>query len=170
MAFNTEDGPGVHAEVPSETRGFIFNHTMVRVVDPQASLAFYTKVFGMRLLRKVDMPEGEFTLYFLACTGDDDVPEDSDARAKYVNGREGVLELTHNWGTENDPQASYHNGNDEPQGYGHICFTVPDLQAACEWMDANGVAFKKRPEDGRMSHIAFVLDPDGYWIELVGRK
>ncbi|MES1930219.1 glyoxalase I [Salinisphaera dokdonensis CL-ES53] len=170
MAFNTEESPGVHKDLPAETKGFIFNHTMVRIVDPEASLAFYTKVFGMRLLRKVDMPEAEFTLYFLACTGDDDVPEDQAARGQYVNGREGVLELTHNWGTEKDPNASYHNGNDEPQGYGHICFTVPDLQAACAWMDENDVTFKKRPEDGRMNHIAFVLDPDGYWIELVGRK
>ncbi|MES1925256.1 lactoylglutathione lyase [Salinisphaera sp. T31B1] len=170
MAFNTEEAPGIHSEVPEQTRGFLFNHTMVRIVDPEASLAFYSKVFGMRLLRKVDMPEGEFTLYFLACTGDDDVPEDQQARAKYVNGREGVLELTHNWGTEKDPNARYHNGNEEPQGYGHICFTVPDLEAACRWMDENGVSFKKRPEDGRMSHIAFVLDPDGYWIELVARS
>jgi len=170
MAFNTENAPGVEPEAPDATRGFIFNHTMVRIVDPEASLAFYTRVFGMRLLRKVDMPEGEFTLYFLACTGNDDVPEDKDARANYVNGREGVLELTHNWGTEDDPDAGYHNGNDEPQGYGHICFTVPDLEAACRWMDENGVVFQKRPEDGRMNHIAFVRDPDGYWIELVARR
>ena len=66
MTFNTEEAPGVHTDVPSETEGFVFNHTMVRIVDPEASLAFYSKVFGMRLLRKVDMPEGEFTLYFLA--------------------------------------------------------------------------------------------------------
>lgn len=169
MAFNTEDSAGVHENVPDQTKGFIFNHTMVRVVDPEKSLAFYTRVFGMRLLRKLDMPEAEFTLYFLACTGDDDVPEDQNTRGQYVNGREGVLELTHNWGTEKDPKASYHNGNDEPQGYGHICFTVPDLQAACDWMDENDVVFKKRPEDGRMNHIAFVKDPDDYWIELVGR-
>lgn len=169
MGFNTEDAPGVATDVAPETSGFVFNHTMVRIVDPQASLDFYTRVFGMRLLRKLDMPEGEFTLYFLACTGDDEVPADQAARGQYLNGREGVLELTHNWGTENDPEARYHNGNEQPQGYGHICFTVPDLAAACEWMDANNVTFKKRPEDGRMHHLAFVLDPDGYWIEIVGR-
>jgi len=170
MAFNTENETGVHTDVPDQTQGFTFNHTMVRIVDPQASLAFYTKVFGMRLLRKVENPGGEFTLYFLATTEGEDVPDDTDERARYTSAREGVLELTHNWGTENDPDASYHNGNDKPQGYGHICFTVPDLQAACAWMDENNVAFKKRPEDGRMSHIAFVIDPDGYWIELVGRS
>jgi lactoylglutathione lyase len=170
MAFNTEQSAGVHEEVPEQTQGYVFNHTMVRVVDPEVSLAFYTKVFGMRLLRKVDMPEGEFTLYFLARTEGEDVPVDATARARYMNGRRGILELTHNWGTENDPIASYHNGNDQPQGYGHICFTVPDLTAACAWMDENNVTFQKRPEDGRMHHIAFVKDPDGYWIELVGRR
>ena len=169
MSFNTEQAPGVNETVPGETEGFVFNHTMVRIVDPQASLAFYTKVFGMRLLRKVDNPGGEFSLFFLACVHGEDVPEDQDARAKYVSGRQGVLELTHNWGTEKDPNASYHNGNDEPQGYGHICFTVPDLKAAVAWMDQNNVTFQKRPEDGSMRNIAFVKDPDGYWIELVGR-
>lgn len=167
MAFNTEQGPGVHTQVPSETENFVFNHTMIRVVDPEASLAFYSKVFGMRLLRTSENPGGEFTLYFLARTEGDDVPEDEAERAEYVGRRQGVLELTHNWGTEKDPNASYHDGNSEPQGFGHICFTVPDLQAACDWMDQNNVAFKKRPEDGRMHHIAFVKDPDGYWIELV---
>jgi len=170
MSFNTEQAPGVHADRPEGTEDYVFNHTMIRVVDPEASLAFYTKVFGMRLLRQSENPRGEFTLYFLACTGDDAVPQDEEARAKYVNARQGVLELTHNWGTERDPEASYHSGNEEPQGFGHICFTVPDLQRACAWMDENNVAFKKRPEDGRMNHIAFVYDPDGYWIELIGRK
>lgn len=167
MAFNTEQAPGIETQVPTETRGFVFNHTMLRVVDPEKSLAFYSRVFGMRLLRTKENPDAEFTLYFLATTENDDVPANQDERNRYMNKREAVLELTHNWGTENDPNASYHDGNSEPQGFGHICFTVPDLQAACDWMDANNVTFQKRPEDGRMSHIAFVKDPDGYWIELV---
>lgn len=167
MSFNTESAAGVATDVPAQTTGFVFNHTMLRVVDPEQSLAFYTGVFGMRLISTKQNLDAEFTLYFLARTEGDDVPEDPQARAAYINARPGVLELTHNWGTENDPDAAYHNGNQEPQGFGHICFTVPDLKAACDWMDSNNVAFQKRPEDGRMSHIAFVLDPDGYWIELV---
>ena len=167
MAFNTEDAPGVHAEQPVQTSGFVFNHTMIRVVDPEKSLAFYTKVFGMRLLRQKENPDAQFTLYFLARTDGYDVPADEAERAKFMGRIPAVLELTHNWGTEKDPNASYHNGNDEPQGFGHICFTVPDLAAACQWMDDNNVTFQKRPEDGRMSNIAFVKDPDGYWIELV---
>jgi lactoylglutathione lyase len=91
MAFNTEQSAGVYTDVPEQTQGYVFNHTMVRVVDPEVSLAFYTKVFGMRLLRTVEMPEGEFTLYFLARTEGEDVPEDAGARARYMNGRRGIL-------------------------------------------------------------------------------
>lgn len=167
MAFNTLKEPGVCEEIAPETMGFVFNHTMIRVVDPQASLDFYTRVFGMRLLRKRDNPKGQFTLYFLATTHGDYVPENEADRKGYVGMREGVLELTHNWGTENDPNASYHNGNSQPQGFGHICFTVPSLQDAVAWMDKNNVTFQKRPEEGSMNNIAFVKDPDGYWIELV---
>lgn len=165
----TSDSSAPRANPPAETRGFVFNHTMLRVKDPHASLHFYTHVFGMELLERKEQPAGKFTLYFLACTQDASVPTDADARHAYRCAREGVLELTHNWGTEDDPDAQYHNGNDAPQGYGHICFTVPDLAASVAWMDANNVKFKKRPEEGRMHNIAFVYDPDGYWIELVGR-
>ncbi|WP_280570735.1 VOC family protein, partial [Chromohalobacter sp. 296-RDG] len=62
---------------------------------------------------------------------------------------------------------AYHDGNAEPQGFGHICFSVPDLHAAVAWFDANRVEFKKRPQDGKMKDVAFVKDPDGYWIEVV---
>lgn len=77
------------------------------------------------------------------------------------------MELTHNYGTENDESFSYHNGNSEPRGFGHICFAVPDLAKAVAWFDENNVVFQKRPEDGSMKNIAFIKDPDGYWIEIV---
>lgn len=164
------DTASVGANPPAQTRGFVFNHTMLRVKDPQVSLQFYSHVFGMELLERKEMPAGKFTLYFLARTENEAAPAGDDARHDYRSAREGVLELTHNWGTEDDPDAQYHNGNDAPQGYGHICFTVPDLDAAVAWMDENNVPFQKRPEDGHMNNIAFVRDPDGYWIELVGRN
>ena len=81
-------------------------------------------------------------------------------------GRPAMLELTHNWGTEDDADFSYHNGNDEPKGFGHIGFAVPDLTSACERFESLGVSFVKRPQDGKMHNIAFIRDPDGYWIEL----
>lgn len=164
------DYGAIDANPPAETNGYVFNHTMLRVKDPEVSLQFYTQVFGMELLERRDMPAGEFTLYFLGRTDGDEVPGEADSRRQYMHARQGILELTHNWGTEDDPNVEYHDGNASPQGYGHICFTVPDLEAAVAWMDQNDVEFQKRPEDGRMKHIAFVRDPDGYWIELVGRS
>jgi len=76
-----------------------------------------------------------------------------------------VLELTHNWGTESD-DSQYHNGNKDPRGFGHICFSVPDIEAACARFDRLQIPFVKRLDKG-MKHVAFISDPDGYWIEIV---
>lgn len=155
----------------SKTNGFIFNHTMLRIKNPTKSLVFYQDVLGMTLLQKRSYPEAEFDLYFLTKLSDDELknlpPLDSNARAEYTFSQRGVLELTHNYGTENDESFSYHNGNSEPRGFGHICFAVPDLAKAVAWFDENNVVFQKRPEDGSMKNIAFIKDPDGYWIEIV---
>ena len=79
----------------------------------------------------------------------------------------GILELTHNHGTENDPEFAYHDGNTDPRGFGHICISVPDVRAACERFEALEVPFQKRLSDGRMKHLAFIKDPDGYWVEVI---
>lgn len=153
---------------PKETAGFTFNHTMLRIKDPAVSLDFYQKVLGMMLLRKLDFSEFNFSLYFLAhLRAGETLAEDDKVRTVQTFAREGVLELTHNWGTENDSDFHYHDGNAQPQGFGHICFSVPDLDKAVAWFDANEVTYVKRPEDGNMKHIAFIKDPDGYWIEIV---
>lgn len=123
-------------------------HTMLRVGDLDRSIAFYTEVLGMRLLRRHDYPEGKFTLAFV---GFQDEAEGA------------VIELTHNWGVE-----SYEHGN----GYGHIALEVPDAYAACDAIKARGG--KVTREAGPMKHgstvIAFVEDPDGYKIELIQSK
>lgn len=168
MAFTTEMQPGVEANPPANSQGFTLNHSMLRVKDPAVSLAFYTKIMGMRLLRKLDFPEMKFSLYFLARLADGEtVPEDEGERTSWTFGQRGILELTHNWGTEDDPGFKYHDGNAQPQGFGHICFSVPDLAAAVRWFDDNNVAYVKRPEQGKMKDVAFIKDPDGYWIEIV---
>lgn len=168
MSFSTETQPGVCAEPPEATRGFVFNHTMLRVKDPAVALGFYTRVLGLRLLRRLDFPEMKFSLYFLARPEDTAAaPEDSSARTAWTFSQRGVLELTHNWGTEADADFKYHDGNAQPQGFGHICFSVPDLDAAVRWFDDNQVAYVKRPEQGKMKDVAFIKDPDGYWIEIV---
>lgn len=157
-----------HRQPPAETDGFTFNHTMLRVKDPAVSLDFYHQVLGMTLLRQLDFPELQFSLYFLArLRADEMLSEDSNERTIQTFSREGVLELTHNWGSENDADCQYHDGNAQPQGFGHICFSVPDLDKAVAWFDTNDVTYVKRPEDGSMKHIAFIKDPDGYWIEIV---
>lgn len=120
-------------------------HTMLRVGDLDKSIAFYTEVLGMQLLRRKDYPDGKFTLAFVG----------------YGNEAENsVIELTHNWDT-----ASYDLGN----GYGHIALEVPDVYQACENIRARGGKITREP--GPMMHgdsiLAFVEDPDGYKIELL---
>lgn len=168
MSFNTEIEPGISTDVAPRTHGFRLNHCMLRVKAPERSLEFYSRVFGMRLLRKLDFPELDFSLYFLAALDEGEtVPEESDERTRWTFSQRGILELTHNWGTENDPAFRYHDGNAEPQGFGHICFSVPDLDAAVRWLDDNAVPFVKRPDEGALKDVAFVTDPDGYWIEIL---
>lgn len=120
-------------------------HTMLRVADLDASLAFYCDVLGMQLLRREDYPEGEFTLAFVGYT------EES---------KGAVLELTHNWGT-----SSYDHGS----AYGHIAIGVDDVYAACDRIrEAGGKIVREAgPMKGGTTVIAFVEDPTGYKVELL---
>ncbi|KAJ1726027.1 Lactoylglutathione lyase [Coemansia biformis] len=136
------------------------NHTMYRIKDPKASIGFYTEALGMKLLDTMHNEAAKFSLYFL---GYEDPASSGVARLA----RQGVLELTHNHGTEADAAFAYDTGNGDAGGYGHIAVTVDDLDAACERLDKLGVRFIKRPTEGRMRHIAFVADPDGYRVELL---
>lgn len=168
MSFSTEQHPGIAPTPPAATRGFVFNHSMLRVKDPAVALDFYSRVIGMRVLRKLDFPEMKFSLYFLAHLDDENtVPEEVGPRTAWTFAQRGILEFTHNWGTESDPAFKYHDGNAQPQGFGHICISVPDLDAAVAWFDQQGVSYVKRPEQGKMRNVAFIKDPDGYWIEIV---
>ena len=125
-----------------------FLHTMLRVVNLERSIIFYTTILGMTLLRQKDYPDGKFTLAFL---GYGDESENT------------VLELTHNWET-----SEYDLGN----GYGHIAISVDDVYAACEQVKQSGGDVVR--DAGPMKHgttvIAFVKDPDGYLIELLQEK
>ena len=120
-------------------------HTMIRVGDLQRSLDFYTRVLGMRELRRKDYPEGRFTNVFVGY-------EDESC--------ESVLELTHNWDI-----ASYDLGT----GYGHVAVEVDNAASACA--EAKRRGGKVTREAGPMKHgstvIAFVEDPDGYKIEFI---
>ena len=120
-------------------------HTMLRVADLERSLAFYTEVLGMTLLRRKDYPSGRFTLAFVGYG-----PESEQT----------VLELTHNWDTD-----SYSLGD----AYGHIALGVDYIQSTCAGISSQGGRVVRQP--GPMKHgstvIAFVEDPDGYKVELI---
>ena len=92
-----------------ETLDYVFNQTMLRIKDPEKSLDFYTRVLGMTLLKKLDFPEYDFSLFFLSFIRpeDDPVPEDKQDRFAYALSQKAVLELTYNWGTERDSNFSY---------------------------------------------------------------
>nr|CAD7264014.1 unnamed protein product [Timema shepardi] len=157
-------------EPDPSTKDFIFQQTMYRIKDPRRSLEFYTQVLGMRLLQKLDFPDMKFSLYFMGFEAAADIPVDPKDRTQWTFSRKATLELTHNWGTESDPDSHYHNGNEEPRGFGHIGIMVPNVDAACERFEKLNVEFVKRPNDGKMKGIAFIKDPDGYWIEILNAK
>lgn len=123
-------------------------HTMLRVGNLEKSIAFYRDVLGMQELRRQEYPDGEFTLAFLGY-GDE--------------ANNTVLELTYNWGVE-----SYDLGT----AYGHIAVSVDDVYEACEKMKQSGgkVIRDAGPMNAGSTIIAFLEDPDGYQIELIGRE
>ena len=134
--------------VAPDSDKFRLMHTMVRVRDLDKSLDFYTRLLGMKMLRRKDYPSGKFTLAFVGY-------DSEDASA--------VIELTHNWDQDGP--------SDLGTGFGHIAIGVPDIFGACEALAAAGASIPRPP--GPMKHgstvIAFVEDPDGYKIELIQR-
>ena len=114
-------------------------HTMVRVTDLDASLDFYCNKLGLTEVKRKDVPNGRFTLVFLAAPGDEDAQ----------------VELTHNW----DPEE-YTGG----RNFGHLAYQVDDIYQTCQRMADGGVTINRPPRDG---HMAFVRSPDGISIELL---
>lgn len=115
-----------------------FLHSMLRVSDPAATVAFFT-LLGLEERRRRDVPQGKFTLIFLGAPGDSG----------------GEVELTHNW-----DENSYDGG----RNFGHLAFEVDDLYATCERLQGGGVTINRPPRDGFM---AFVRSPDGISVELL---
>jgi lactoylglutathione lyase len=123
-------------------------HTMLRVGNLQRSIEFYTKVLGMKLLRQKDYPDGKFTLAFVGYG-----PESETS----------AIELTYNWDTDKYDMGS---------GYGHIALEVDDVYEACDDIRQRGgkIIRDAGPMNAGTTIIAFVEDPDGYPIELIGKK
>jgi len=114
-------------------------HTMVRVTNLDASLKFYCDALGLREVARKEVPQGRFTLVFLAAPGDD----------------EAQVELTYNW----DPE-SYAGG----RNFGHLAYAVDDIYATCKRLQDHGVTINRPPRDG---HMAFVRSPDNISVELL---
>jgi lactoylglutathione lyase len=132
-----------------DTSEFRFLHTMIRVLDLDRSLDFYTRLMGMKLLRRRDVPDGRYTICF--------VGYEDDATGT-------VLELTHNW----DQKEPYTIGT----GFGHLAIGMADLYGVCAALAKEGVKIPRPPGPLKFgtTHIAFAEDPDGYKIELIQRS
>jgi len=144
--MTTETTPAAGAEIPADLKPTRYMHTMLRVKDLEKSVDFYTRLLGMKEIRRRDFENGRFTLCFLG------YGDESDST---------VLELTHNW----DQQTPYDHG----EAYGHIALSAPKIYETCSMLEREGVKIP-RPAGpmkfgGRV--IAFIEDPDGYKIELI---
>lgn len=130
----------------SDDKQFKMLHTMIRVLDIERSIDFYTRLLGMKLLRKKDFPGGRFTNVFVGYGSED---------------THAVVELTHNW----DQVEPYDLGS----GYGHIALGVKNIYKVCEDLEKSGAKIPRKPGPMKhgTTHIAFIEDPDGYKIELV---
>ena len=113
-------------------------HTMIRVSDVPATLAFFD-LLGLKELRRIDSEAGRFTLIFLAAPGDESAQ----------------VELTHNW-----DESGYAGG----RNFGHLAYAVDDIHAVCQRLMDGGVTINRPPRDG---HMAFVRSPDGISVELL---
>ena len=133
----------------SENANQRFLHTMIRVGDLDRSVNFYTKLLGMKELRRREVPEGKYTLAFVGYA------EESSGAA--------VIELTYNWGTD-----KYEMGS----AFGHLAIGVPNVAQTCDRLRGAGAKITREPGPVKFGTtvIAFVEDPDGYKIELIERS
>ena len=122
-----------------------FLHCMIRVTDPDATVAFF-ELIGLEEVRRFDNEAGRFTLIFLAAPGQKDIAE---------------VELTYNWPPEDGSPAETYTGG---RNFGHLAYRVDDIYATCQRLMDAGVTINRPPRDG---HMAFVRSPDGISVELL---
>ncbi|KAF9777034.1 hypothetical protein IL306_004700 [Fusarium sp. DS 682] len=136
------------------------NQYALRVTDAARSVRYYTENLGMKLIKTTEEDNGNVKVFLLGYPSTDPFTDRED-----LSRREGLLALI--WQGRENAVTQIHNGNDQPQGFGHTCVNVDDIEAACTRLEGLNVAWKKRLTDGKMKNVAFLLDPDNYWIELV---
>lgn len=140
------DEPFYIVDEPLRSLGLTrYLHTMIRVSDPDATIAFFN-LFGVGEVRRYSSEEGRFTLIFLAAPGQEDVAE---------------VELTYNWPPEDGSEPEKYAGG---RNFGHLAYRVDDIYETCQRLMDAGVTINRPPRDGRM---AFVRSPDGISIELL---
>ena len=146
----TDDSSSSHDIVPGKPT---WQQSMLRIADPQKSIPFYTDVMGMTVIDTLDFPQWTFKIFFLTTLPEGetyDLTPGTQEAHDYMWSIEGTaLELTYNYGTEEESFKGYHPGNEEKDGFGHIAFNTDDVYAACEKLEAAGVSFKKKPDEGR---------------------
>mmetsp|Transcript_6182 Transcript_6182/g.13464 ORF Transcript_6182/g.13464 Transcript_6182/m.13464 type:complete len:401 (+) Transcript_6182:35-1237(+) len=153
-----------------------WHQSMIRIADPSKTLPFYTDVLGMTYIDRLEFPQWNFSIYFVTTLPEGEkyaLTPGTKAAHDYLWNYDGVtIELTHNHGTEKADAdfKGYHPGNAERDGFGHIAVNCDDVYASCEELEARGITFKKKPDEGRMKGLAFAYDPDGYWVEIVRRR
>ena len=125
-------------------------HTMIRVTDPDATIAFF-ELLGLKEVRRMENDRGRFTLIFLAA------PEDMNAPGERARAE---VELTYNWPEDGKPPEQYTGG----RNFGHLAYRVDDIYETCQRLMDGGVTINRPPRDG---HMAFVRSPDGISIELL---
>lgn len=114
----------------------------------------------MKQIKKLSFPENNFDLLFLAY-------DEPNSASTHWTDRQGVLELTHNYGSEKDDSFKIANGNSDPgKGFGHVCISVDHIQAACQRIEDAGYGFQTKLHKDGTDHIAYALDPDGYWVDI----
>ena len=160
---------------------FTFQQTMLRIKDPSKSLPFYEDILGFKRLHEYHF--SSFSLYFLYTPTEEDLnnpelqalkPGSKEAEDYLWRMKGTTIELTHNHGSEIEGDEnyveSYESGNQEPyRGFGHLAIACNDVYKTCEEYEAKGVTFQKKPNEGNMKGLAFIKDPDGYWIEVISR-
>lgn len=120
-------------------------HTMLRITDPEASVAFF-QLLGLEEVRRYEIEAGRFTLIFLAAPGQKDIAE---------------VELTYNWPPEDGSEPEDYTGG---RNFGHLAYAVDDIYALCQTLMDAGVTINRPPRDG---HMAFVRSPDNISVELL---
>lgn len=179
--MSSDGSPDVSAYMagptPKGTEDFIMQQTMFRVKDPKKSLDFYCNVLGFKLVSYSEFPQWKFNVYFVAPVSSATVQATTAGRWDHCMNTPGCIELTWNYGSEEEEGRVYNTGNGDATGtkdgaqirggFGHIGITTPNVYRACERFHSLGVEIHKSPNGGGMKGLAFIKDPDGYLIEVL---